>query len=71
MRAQMEPNILIGGAPLSFGREATEHLATMVTYPRQASSLERFFENLLEQQESLGENFAQVLYDHAWELYAR
>ncbi len=73
----VHPKITLTGEAASFGEhyspfaEMNSPFAEMTLVPREQTSLVDFYAGLLSEQEELGPEFARVLYDNAWDLYAR
>lgn len=62
--------VAFAGASASFGRDY-DPFSEMTLLPAEQSTLVDLYANLLSHQEDLGEEFARVLFDNAWDLYAR
>lgn len=67
---RIQPTVTIAGSLGSFGNRR-DPFAEMIVIPREQTSLVGFYADLLLQQEELGQEFAKVLYDNVWDLYAR
>lgn len=68
--AALSSKVTLAQSPAS----ASEHynpFIEMTLVPREQASLIDFYAGLLSQQEELGKEFAEVLFENAWDLYAR
>jgi hypothetical protein len=64
-----KPVVQYGGASSTFGHStSTRRFAVLRS---ETASLMTFYSDLLANQEELGREFAKVLYENVWDLYAR
>ena len=67
-RLEEKEKVVYGGAQSTFGQIAISRLSLLA---EGATSLADFYSQLRASQEELGSEFERVLFDNAWDLYAR
>jgi hypothetical protein len=69
---RVTPYIDYASSPSTYGPHASLFTASALTGTAIATSaIDAFYGSLLAQQERLGREFEQVLFDNLWQLYAR
>jgi hypothetical protein len=67
--SSLKPVVQYGGSSSTFGNSTA--ISRFSLLKAETASLVSFYSDLLASQEELGPTFERVLFEHAWDLYAR